>query len=76
MFAKGCDVALATFSLISLDLTAVDVFAATLEAELTWEPESDNPFVQRYRYYVCPRFPEMCSLPAGGKWPLGSKNSQ
>ncbi|XP_020604996.1 uncharacterized protein LOC110043838 [Orbicella faveolata] len=55
---KRCNISL-TF------IPAVDVFAATLEAELTWEPESDYPFVQRYRYYVCPRFPEMCSLPAG-----------
>ena len=66
-FVKGYHVALATFSLIYFSLTAVDVSSAMLQAEGSLEQESDIHSLIMDSYYVCPRFPDLCSLPAGGK---------
>ena len=48
-------------------LTAVDVFAATMQYELI--AVKDGKTLLRGRDDVCPQYPELCSLPTGGKYP-------
>ena len=68
-FAKG--VALTTFSPVYFSQIAVDVFATMVHTELILEQESDIHILERENYYVCPKYPDLCSLPAGGKQTLG-----
>ena len=46
-------------------LTAVDVFAASMELEVI--SESDRYIIGRKQYNLCRHSPDLCSLPAGGK---------
>ena len=67
-FVKGYLVAMATFSLAYFSLTAVDVFAASIELKVT--SESDGHIIGRLQDNPCRRYSDLCSLlplPAGGK---------
>jgi len=66
-FVKSYHAALATFSraLVYFSLTAVDVFAASMEIEAI--SESGDHIIGRRQLNPCYHSPDLCSLPAGGK---------